>query len=141
VPTDWDGASEDVAHSGNARLMLVGHFDLVDRNEVRGWAADTNRPYGALEVAVFVDGRLNGLVWTDHASADLKDPTTLWADAHRLAYRFDPPLSALRDHDVVVRCAEGRQLLGQWCASRRPRNRRGCAIPPGCGIPDGSAVC
>lgn len=114
MPTRWDGAGEDVAHGGNASLMLLGHIDLVDRHAVRGWAADTDRPYGTLEVAVFVDGRLNGLTRADQARDDLKDPTTLGAGAHGLAYQFDPPLSALEDHDVVVRFAEGGRLLGQW---------------------------
>ncbi len=82
--------------------MLLGHIDLVDRHAVRGWAADTDRPYGTLEVAVFVDGQLAGLARADQARDDLKDPTTLGAGAHGLAYRFDPPLSALQDHDVVV---------------------------------------
>ena len=113
-----DGAGEDVAHGGNASLMLLGHIDLVDRHAVRGWAADTDRPYGTLEVAVFVDGRLSGLVRADHARDDLKDPTTLGAGAHGLAYRFDPPLSELQDHDVVVRFAEGGRLLGQWRVAR-----------------------
>jgi hypothetical protein len=94
--------------------MLLGHIDLVDRHAVRGWAADTDRPYGTLEVAVFVDGRLTGLARADHVRDDLKDPTTLGAGAHGLVYRFDPPLSALQDHDVVVRFAEGGRLLGQW---------------------------
>ena len=100
--------------------MLVGHIDLADRHEVRGWATDTNQPYGALEVAVFVDGRLNGMVRTDRVSADLKDAPTLGAVAHGLTYRFDPPLSALRDHDVVVRFVEGGRLLGQWRVAREP---------------------
>ena len=100
--------------------MLVGHIDLADRHEVRGWAADSNQSYGALEVAVFVDGRLNGMVRTDRASADLKDPPTLGSGAHGLNYRFDPPLSGLRDHDVVVRFVEGDRLLGQWRVAREP---------------------
>jgi len=115
-----DGAGEDVAHGGNASLMLLGHIDLVDRHAVRGWAADTDRPYGTLEVAVFVDGRLTGLARADHVRDDLKDPTTLGAGAHGLVYRFDPPLSGLQDHDVVVRFAEGGRLLGQWRVAREP---------------------
>jgi hypothetical protein len=98
--------------------MLLGHVDLVDRNIVQGWAADTDRPDGTLEVAVFVDGRLDGLARADLVRNDLKDPTALGAGVHGIAYEFDPPLSTLQDHDVVVRFAEGGRLLGQWRIAR-----------------------
>ena len=98
--------------------MLLGHIDLVDHHAVRGWAADTDRPHAALEVAVFADGRLLGLARADQARDDLKDLATLGAGAHGIAYSFDPPLSALEDHDVVVRFAEGARLLGQWRVAR-----------------------
>src|ERR1700685_4288158 len=98
--------------------MLLGHIDLVDRQVVRGWAADTDRPYGPLEVAVCVDGRLRGLARADKARADLKDPAMLGAGVHGVAYQFDPPLSAVQDHEVVVRFAEGGKLLGQWRVAR-----------------------
>ena len=110
--------------------MLLGHIDLVDRHAVRGWAADTDRPYGTLEVAVFVDGRLTGLARADQARDDLRDPTTLGAGAHGIAYRFDPPLSAQDDHDVVVRFAEGGRLLGQWRVASGPE-----AVPPPAVVP------
>ena len=110
--------------------MLLGHIDLVDRHAVRGWAADTDRPYGTLEVAVFVNGQLSGLARADHARDDLKDPTTLGAGAHGLTYRFDPPLSALQDHDVVVRFAEGGRLLGQWRVAREAEPAPAPAPPP-----------
>lgn len=100
--------------------MLLGHIDLVDRHTVRGWAADTDRPYGTLEVAVFVDGRLMGLARADQARDDLKDPATLGAGVHGLAYHFDPPLALQQDHEVVVRFAEGGRLLGQWRVAREP---------------------
>ena len=58
--------------AGELRLMLLGHIDLVDRHTVRGWAADTDRPYGTLEVAVFVDGKLAGLTRADQARDELK---------------------------------------------------------------------
>src|SRR5271156_3630919 len=106
--------------------MLLGHIDLVDRHTVRGWAADTDRPYGTLEVAVFVDGRLAGLARADQARDDLREPATLGAGAHGIAYLFDPPLSAGHDHDVVVRFAEGGRLLGQWRVAREPEG----ATPP-----------
>ena len=130
MPPVWDGAGEDVAHDGNTSLMLLGHIDLVDRHAVRGWAADTDRPYGTLEVAVFVNGQLSGLARADHARDDLKDPTTLGAGAHGLTYRFDPPLSALQDHDVVVRFAEGGRLLGQWRVAREAVPAPEPAPPP-----------
>jgi hypothetical protein len=94
--------------------MLLGHIDMIDRDMVRGWAADTDRPYGTLEVAVFVDGQLAGLARADQARNDLKDPATLGSGVHGIAYKFDPALSAQQDHDVVVRFVEGGRLLGQW---------------------------
>jgi len=100
--------------------MLLGHIDVVDHRTVRGWAADTDRPFATLEVAVFVDGRLLGLARADQARDDLKDPTTLGAGNHGIAYGFDPPLAAQQDHDVVVRFAEGGRLLGQWRVAREP---------------------
>jgi hypothetical protein len=102
--------------------MLLGHIDLVDRDMVRGWAADTDRPYGTLEVAVFVDGRLVGLARADQARDDLKDPATLGSGVHGIAYKFDPALSTLQDHEVVVRFAEGGRLLGQWRIPREPED-------------------
>jgi hypothetical protein len=132
----WDGAREDVAHGGNASLMLLGHIDLVDRHAVRGWAADTDRPYGTLEVAVFVDGRLAGLARADQARDDLREPATLGAGAHGIAYQFDPPLSAGHDHDVIVRFAEGGRLLGQWRVAREPAG----ATPPPIAPPSPEAV-
>jgi len=104
--------------AGESRLMLLGHIDLVDRHVVRGWAADTDRPYGTLEVAVFVDGNLAGLARADKARDDLKDPAMLGAGVHGVSYKFDPPLAAHEDHDVVVRFAEGGRLLGQWRVTR-----------------------
>jgi hypothetical protein len=104
--------------------MLLGHIDLVDRETVRGWAADTDRPYGTVEIAVFVDGRLTGLARADQARDDLKDPTALGDGAHGVTYQFDPPLSWQQDHDVVVRFAEGSRLLGQWRVARAPEGWR-----------------
>src|SRR5271165_3519466 len=106
--------------------MLIGHIDLIDRSIVRGWAADTDRPYGTLEVALFVNGRLIGLARADQPRDDLRDPATLGAGVHGISYRFDPPLSALQDHDVVVRFADGGRLLGQRRVAREPE----VAAPP-----------
>ena len=127
--------------------MLLGHIDLVDRYTVRGWAADTDRPYGTVEVAVFVDGQVIGLARADQARDDLKDPATPRLRRARDPYKFDPPLSVLQDHDVVVRFAEGGRLLGQWrvaresggagaavlsqaCRAGRRKCRRLCPRPP-----------
>jgi hypothetical protein len=98
--------------------MLLGHIDLVDRDVVRGWAADTDRPTGAVEVAVIVNGRLVGLARADQARDDLRDSATLGSGLHGIGYAFDPPLSATQDHEVVVRFAEGGKLLGQWRIAR-----------------------
>ena len=111
--------------------MLLGHIDLVDRHTVRGWAADTDRPYGTLEVAVFVDGKLAGLTRADQARDDLKDPAVLGAGVHGVAYQFDPPLAAQQDHDVVVRFAEGGKLLGQWRVTREFNGTPVRGVAPG----------
>ena len=100
--------------------MLLGHVDLVDRQHVRGWAADTDRPYGTIEVAVFVGGRLVGLARADQARDDLKESASLGSGVHGLLYAFDPPLASTQDHEVVVRFAEGGKLLGQWRVAREP---------------------
>jgi hypothetical protein len=114
----WGRAQEAIVRDGDEHLMLLGHIDLVDRYTVRGWAADTDRPYGTVEVAVFVDGQVIGLARADQARDDLKDPATLGSGVHGIHYKFDPPLSVLQDHDVVVRFAEGGRLLGQWRVAR-----------------------
>lgn len=110
----------DGANGGDERVMLLGHIDLVSRDLVRGWAADTDRPYGTIEVAIFVGGRLVGLARADQARDDLKDSASLGSGLHGIAYRFDPPLSPEQDHDVVVRFAEGGKMLGQWRVPREP---------------------
>jgi hypothetical protein len=107
--------------------MLLGHIDLVDRDAVRGWAADTDRPYGTIEVAVFVNGKLAGLARADQARDDLKDSAALGSGLHGIAYKFAPPLSSVQDHEVVVRFAEGGKLLGQW---RVGREAEAVAPPP-----------
>ena len=94
--------------------MLLGHIDLVDRREIRGRAVDTDRPFKAVDVAVFVDGRLVGVVSADQAPGDLCDSSSFGPGLHGLTYFFDRPLAADQDHDVVVRFVEGGKLLGQW---------------------------
>lgn len=106
--------------------MLLGHIDLVDRRHVRGWAADTDRPYGSVEVAVFVGGRLVGLARADQPLDDLADSAALGSGLHGIAYSFDPPLTSTQDHEVVVRFAEGGRLLAQM---RVPRDSE-VAPPP-----------
>lgn len=100
--------------------MLLGHIDLVDQRQVRGWAADTDRPYGTIDVAVFVDSRLVGLARADQLREDLKDTASLGSGLHGIVYLFDPALSPTQDHEVVVRFAEGGKLLGQWRVLRQP---------------------
>jgi len=114
----WGRAQEGIVRDKDVRLMLLGHIEKVDHHIVRGWAADTDRPHGILEVAVFVDGRLFGLARADQLRDDPKDPAALGAGVHGINYKFDPPLSVLQDHDVVVRFAEGGRLLGQWRVAR-----------------------
>ena len=98
--------------------MLLGHIDLIDRHTVRGWAVDTDRPDVAVDIAIFVDGRLVDLVHADQARDDLKDAAALGFGLHALTYSFDPPLAANREHDVVVRFVEGGKLLSQSRISR-----------------------
>jgi len=98
--------------------MLLGHIDLIDCHTVRGWAVDTGHPDAAVDIAVFVDGRLADLVHADQARDDLSDTAAVGTGMHGLIYSFDPPLTGDRDHDVVVRFVEGGKLLSQWRIAR-----------------------
>ncbi len=115
-----DASADGTGREGNTPYMLLGHIDQVDRKHVRGWAADTDRPYGTIEVAVFVGGRLVGLARADQTRDDLKDSVSLGSGQHGIIYQFEPPLARSQDHEVVVRFAEGGKLLGQWRVAREP---------------------
>jgi hypothetical protein len=110
--------------------MLLGHIDLVDRHMVRGWAVDTDRPRETVEAAVFVDGRLVGLVCADQARDDFRDAAKLGSGLHGLLHFFDPPLADDRDHDVVIRFGEGGKLLGQWRVTRELEPAMPPAVAP-----------
>jgi hypothetical protein len=94
--------------------MLLGHIDLVDRHVVRGWAADTDQPFEAVEVAIVVDGRPAAVVRADQERDDLKDSASLGSGRHGLVYLFEPPLPADQAHQVNVRFVKGGKPLSQW---------------------------
>jgi hypothetical protein len=130
-----EGNVADAAESGGkADLMLLGHIDLIDHHMVRGWAVDTDRPHATVDVAVFVNGRLVGLVLADQSRDDLKDAATLGSGAHGLTYLFDPPLATDQDHDVVARFVEGGKLVGQSRVARLPASP--IASVPAAAAPD-----
>jgi hypothetical protein len=94
--------------------MLLGHIDLVDHRMIRGWAADTDRPFVSIEVAIFGNGRLIGIHPADQPREDLKDGTGFGSGNHGIHYTFDPPLAEDQDHEVAVRFVDGGKLVGQW---------------------------
>ena len=115
--------------------MLLGHIDLIDCHTVRGWAVDTGRPDAAVDIAVFVDGRLADLVHADQARDDLSDTAAVGTGMHGLIYSFDPPLTGDRDHDVVVRFVEGGKLLSQWRIARTSVSLASVSLDPPAAVP------
>ena len=82
--------------------MLVGNVDIVQRDQITGWAADTEAPLTAIAVVVIVDGHEAGRVSADLFRQDLRDLGPYGDGRHGFTFMFSEPLSADLDHDLAV---------------------------------------
>jgi hypothetical protein len=93
--------------------MHVGTVDIAERDRIEGWAADTDAPNSAVEVVIIVDAREVGRVKADKFRRDLRDLGAYGDGCHGFAFRFEKPLSADKDYEVVVRHASGTEPIGK----------------------------
>jgi hypothetical protein len=83
--------------------MYTGYVDSSDHHSIIGWAADTDRPDARLELRIMVNGAEQGRVIADRPREGLRQHGTYGDGAHEFIYVFDPPLSPLHAHEIVVR--------------------------------------
>ena len=96
--------------------MIDGHIDGLNRLGVVGWAADADHPDAAVEVAVVINGREQARIRADRPRTDLRDLGKFGEGRHGFELTFTPPLSADRDHEVVVRAGAEGKVLRHACA-------------------------
>jgi hypothetical protein len=91
--------------------MIDGYVDLIDRDQVMGWAADAEAPDAAVEIAVLLDGMEVARTLADRPRKDLRDIGNYGEGRHGFAVKFAEPLSVAQDHHVVVRATRGGEIL------------------------------
>lgn len=91
--------------------MYLGHVDRISRQSVSGWAADSERPNGSVDVVVIVNGQKVARVACNRLRGDLRDKMGLGNGEHGFHYDFSPALPAPLEARILVRFADsGRPL-------------------------------
>lgn len=91
--------------------MIDGYIDNVSRDRVSGWAADAAEPGRALDVVVKVNGIERGSVRADRLRLDLQSLGTHGEGLHGFQFAFEPPLSDVEDHEVIVAAGDEQIVL------------------------------
>jgi len=113
--------------------MYMGYVDIAQRDKIVGWAADSEAPDAALELAIVVNGREAGRVKADRLRLDLKKLGKFGEGRHGFEFNFEPPLDPAAEHDVVVRIAGSPAVLprGAFKIRRGPEPTSGIVVPAG----------
>ena len=89
--------------------MLRSHIDLVNSNQVAGWALDAAQPNEPVELSILIDGKECGRVLASQFRNDLRALGTFGDGRHGFAYDFYPPLN--EDQEVAVLFSSSNQVL------------------------------
>jgi len=118
-----------------------GFVEQVTRGRVVGWAVDTDSLDRPAHLGIMVNGQPNGQVLADRPRDDaplislVKSHVQATAHAsvtgrYGFEYAFDPPLSLLRDHRVVVTFADDGHELAQGSRALAAPPRGHMALTP-----------
>jgi hypothetical protein len=89
--------------------MLKGFLDVVTREQITGWALDTDKPDASLKLAVFANGRKLVRGIADRSRSDL---ISLYGHAnHGFNFSLSPPLSSAETYRLSIRDVETNRIV------------------------------
>jgi hypothetical protein len=110
--------------------MQTGHVDRFDHHCITGWAADPDMPDVRLTLRIMVNGAEHGVIVADKPREGLRQRGIYGDGAHAFEYRFDPPLSPLREYNVVVRFGDNSADLPDGRFRIEPRRAQDLRLRP-----------
>lgn len=82
--------------------MIRGFVDVIRRDLITGWVADSDDPNRVFEIVVHVDGLERGRYFADQPRQDLRAAGIYGEGNHSFRIVLDPPLCPEKDHEVIV---------------------------------------
>ncbi|HEY1935134.1 MAG TPA: hypothetical protein VGG99_24275 [Acetobacteraceae bacterium] len=110
--------------------MLGGHVDVISRELITGWAAESTDPNGVVVISVFVDGMKAGEIRSDQPRADLRRTEGFGEGNHGFRFEFPSPLPVEVERRVTVRFARQGRMLGNGDARVTRDGTTLLPIPP-----------
>jgi hypothetical protein len=116
-------------HGGGITAMTIrGHVDEISHTSVSGWSFAPGEPARPIAVRILVNGILAAECAADQTRKGLSRHLGEGAtDEHAFIFKFNPPLSPSRDHEIEVieaitgqTIASGRKTLYSSAAGRSP---------------------